>query len=182
LSMPSKSSTRIGFETIERELRKRDFGVLGTISPEGHPHSTGVLYAVSERTKPLQIYIISRTRNRKVRNIAANPNVSFVVPLARRLLAIVPPNCIQFQGVAKILEAANESAVKVYQSSWFLRLVSKIESDIVSTRGGEACFIRISPAPIIFTYGVGLLPWELLGHAADAAARVEIPRERLPTD
>jgi len=57
-----------------------------------------------------------------------------------------------------------------------------VEADIVSRRGGKACFVRIWPDPVVFTYGLGMSFLELIQHAGDAAAKVEIPPERLRPD
>ncbi len=169
----------VSFGQVEKELRGRTFGILGTISPDHRPHSTGVVYGVSTPLAPLAIYVTTRTSNKKVRNVRANPNVSFVVPLSRRLLTFIPPYCVQFQGTAEILEASDNKAVKVFQSSYFLRTILQTELAIVSKAGGEPCFIRVSPDPTIFTYGLGIPIWKLKRKAGVAMSKVSIPVERL---
>lgn len=173
------SFVNVTFEEVERDLRRRNFGILGTVSREGRAYSTGVLYAVSPAKEAFQLYVITRSRNRKVRNINENPNVSFVVPLPRRILTLVPPACIQFQGTAEIVDGKDRAAVRAYGSSYFLRMILNVESDIVRSRGGEACFIRIRPDPVIFTYLLGLPVWEFRKRAAYAGAKVRIPPERM---
>jgi len=170
---------KTAFEQIERELRKKNFGILGTVSTDGRSHSTGVMYAVSSQDEPLKIYVVTRTRNKKVRNIAKNPNVSFVVPLSRRLLSFVPPSCIQFQGTARIVDATDKAAIRAFESSYVLRMILRLESDIVTQHDDQACFIKISPDPTVFTYGLGISPLELGRRAAHAAAKVQIPSELL---
>jgi len=54
----------------------------------------------------------------------------------------------------------------------------KASSRIDARVGGEVCFVRINPDPVIFTYGLGLSLWELREHIEDAASRVEVPPER----
>jgi len=170
---------KVTFEEVERELRRRNFGILATVSKEGRVYSTGVLYAVSPAKDPFQLYVITRSRNRKVRNIKENLNVSFVVPLPRRVLTFVPPACIQFQGTAEIVDAKDQAAVRAYRSSYFLRMILRVEDDIVRRQGGEACFIRIRPDPVVFTYLLGLPLWEFRKRAAYAGAKVKIPPERM---
>ena len=170
---------KVSFKQVEKELRGRSFAILGTISRDYRPHSTGVVYSVSARTDPLAFYVTTRTNNKKVRNIRANPNVSLVVPLSRRLLSFIPPYCIQFQGTASILEASNEEAIHVFESSRILRMILKTEFAIVAKAGGDPCFIRISPDPTIFTYGLGTPVWRLSSSAGAAMSKVTIPMERL---
>src|SRR6266705_2399374 len=82
------------FAYVEKLLRRRNFGVLTTITPEGRPHSLGVVYAVSSPDQPFSIYLITRSALKKARNIHNNPNVSFVVPFPHYVFRIVPPACI----------------------------------------------------------------------------------------
>ena len=87
------------FDRVVAALRGRDFGVLSTVTPGGRPHSVGVVYGVSLLGRPFQLCVMTRRSLRKARNVVENPNVSFVVPLTRRLLWFLPPACIQFQGL-----------------------------------------------------------------------------------
>lgn len=68
------------FAYVEKLLRRKNFGVLTTVTPERKPHSVGVVYAVSSPGEPFCIYLITRLALKKARNISNNPNVSFVVP------------------------------------------------------------------------------------------------------
>jgi hypothetical protein len=164
----------LSFKRVERELRKRTFGILSTVSRSGKAQSSGVLYGVSPPGVPLGIYVISGRNHVKVRNIAANPNVSFVVPLFRRVLSFVPPACIQIHGSAKILESTDEVAMQTFRTSFVLRMILREASALGSVNNGNACFVRIQPDPLINTYGVGLSGWELRKHWADAGAKVRI--------
>ncbi|MGO9157839.1 pyridoxamine 5'-phosphate oxidase family protein [Mycobacterium sp.] len=73
--------TQNGFNAVERALRHQTFGTLSTLSEQGRPHATGVVYAVSPKGKPLILYVTTRTTTRKVRNVRAHPDVAFVVPV-----------------------------------------------------------------------------------------------------
>ena len=77
--------------------------VLSTVSKEGRPHSVGVVYGISRQRKCFEMYVMTRRHLKKARNLAANPDVSFVVPLTRRLIGFIPPPCVQFQGKATIV-------------------------------------------------------------------------------
>ena len=46
-------------------------------------------------------------------------------------------------------------------------------------QGGDLCFIRIRPDPVIFTYGMGMSVFETMRRPMDAAGRVAIPADRL---
>ncbi len=167
---------KVNFQQLERELRRKHFGILSTVTADNRSHSTGVLYGVSPVKRPLAVYITTRSGNRKIRNIRANPNVSFVVPLPHRVLGFVPPSCIQFQGTAEVREFSDGEAVETFRSSRFLRMILRVESEIASHEA--ACFIRITPDPVLFTYGLGVPVWRLRGRAGQAASRVSIPPER----
>lgn len=89
------------FEYIEKNLRKKTFGILSSVSPEGKPHSVGVVYGVAPPNSPFSLYILSRPVLKKSRNMIKNPNISFVVPFPHYLLRFVPPSCVQFQCIAE---------------------------------------------------------------------------------
>jgi hypothetical protein len=165
----------LSFKRVEKELRKRTFGILSTVSRSGKAQSSGVLCGISPPGVPFGIYIISGRNHAKVRNIAANPNVSFIVPLFRRVLSFVPPACIQIHGSANILEATDEVALQTFRTSFALRMILHEASALDSANHGNACFVRIEPDPLINTYGVGFSGWQLRKHWADAGAKVHIP-------
>jgi hypothetical protein len=169
---------KLTFEHIERELRRHNFGILSTVSPRGRSQSAGILYGVSTRDTPLNLYVITQSKTAKVRNILKNSNVSFVVPVARRLFSFVPPSCIYFQGTGRILEIDNQNALEAFRSSYILRENVKLASHIKENELGRVCFIRITSDPVILTYGLGISIMEFRKHAADAASRVEIPPQR----
>lgn len=81
----------VSFDLVETEMRRRTFGVLSTESHDGRPHSAGVLYGVSSPERPLALYVKTNRDSKKARNVAHNPNVSFVISLPRRLLSFFPP-------------------------------------------------------------------------------------------
>jgi nitroimidazol reductase NimA-like FMN-containing flavoprotein (pyridoxamine 5'-phosphate oxidase superfamily) len=69
----------IAFDGVEKALRQRTFGTLSTVTEQGEPHATGVVYAVSARDVPLILYVTTRTTTRKVRNLRARADIAFVV-------------------------------------------------------------------------------------------------------
>src|SRR5512139_1814040 len=117
----------MSFEVVERALRHHTFGTLSTVTEQGRPHATGVVYAVSPSTEPLILYVTTRTATRKVRNVRAHPDVAFVVPIPRRLLPLFPPRAVQFQGMATVVPGRHDGALRAFDSSWFLRRILMTE-------------------------------------------------------
>jgi uncharacterized protein YhbP (UPF0306 family) len=167
----------IAFEGVEKALSQRTFGTLSTLTEQGAPHATGVVYAISPRDEPLILYVTTRTTTRKVRNIKAHNAVAFVVPVPRRFLPVFPPRAIQFQGTATVVSAEDEDAVRAFSASWFLRRILAAEQRIVA-EGGEMCFIRVRPERMLFTYGMGMSVLDNLRHPRAAIGRVAIPAGR----
>lgn len=166
------------FDVVERALRHQSFATLSTLTEEGHPHATGVVYAVSVPGAALTFYVTTRTTTRKVHNIRAHPEVAFVVPVRRRFAPGFPPRCIQFQGSATVVNHEHDGANRAFDSSWFLRRIIAAEQRIV-TQGGDLCFIQICPSTTIFTYGMGMSPIENMRRPRAAIGRVSVPTDRL---
>lgn len=156
--MEASKDAPFTFAYVEKLLRGKNFGVLTTITPEGRPHSVGVVYAVSPPNQPFSIYLITRLLLKKARNIQNNPNVSFVVPFPHYLFRTVPPACIQFQGKAGLISIDNPIATKAFQSTIVLRRSMMHSIDL----GGESTFIRIVPDNKIFSFGIGARIWQFL--------------------
>jgi general stress protein 26 len=168
------SSLRGSFEEVEGNLRRHNFGTLSTVDGRNRSHSVGLIYAVSEQGHPLRIYAMTQMKTRKVRNIKANPNVSFVVQCPR-ILRMVPPSVIQFQGMAEIVTVDDQAATRAFRHSYLLRMMLDKATEIDLGTLGEACYIVIKPDPVIHTYGLGLSMWQLYRHIEDAGSRVKIP-------
>jgi len=167
----------IDFACVEKALRQQTFGTLSTLTGQGTPHATGVVYAVSTRDQAFALYVTTRTTTRKVRNINRRNEVAFVVPVPHRLLPLFPPRAIQFLGTATVVPTDDEGANRAFEASWFLRRILATERRIVS-EGGDLCFIRIRPAPTLFTYGMGMSVLGNLRRPRGAIGRVSIPAGR----
>lgn len=138
----------LSFDRVEREIRRARFGVLSTVSEDGRPHSTGIVYGVSSQNTPFALYVTTNRVNKKARNLASNPNVSMTIPIARRIWKLLPPHCVQFQGTAKIIDFRDEHARSAFHQSLVLREILKLEEKHV---GSKAVFIRIRPDSTIHT-------------------------------
>jgi nitroimidazol reductase NimA-like FMN-containing flavoprotein (pyridoxamine 5'-phosphate oxidase superfamily) len=162
------------FDSVVKELRKRDFAVLSTAT-EGRPYSVAVNYGVSLPGTPFGIYLMTSRHLKKARNIVENPNVSVVVPVTRRLLWFLPPPSIHFQGTAEILDWKDEVGTRIFESFFMGRQILK-KYKAANARGEERiCFVRITPDEEIFTYMVGYPVWEISKRMESGAMRVKIP-------
>lgn len=80
-------------QTLLACLRRQHFAVLSTSDASSIPASAGVSYGASQ--SDLVIYVMTRRNLQKARNIAEDPQVSLVVPVARRLAWFLPPATMQ---------------------------------------------------------------------------------------
>ena len=165
----------LSFDTVVRELRKRDFAVLSTVTGEGRPYSVGVNYGVSLPGAQFGIYLMTRRHLKKVRNIVENPNVSVVVPVTRRLLWFLPPPSIYFQGQAEILDWQDEVGTQIFESFFIGRQILRKYKEANGRGEARICFVRITPDEEIFTYMVGYPVWEISKRMESGASRVTIP-------
>lgn len=113
----------------------------------------------------------------KARNIMVNRNVSLVVPLARRLLAFFPPPCIQFQGTAEILDRKHADGTNAFGSFFLGRAILRMYDEFERRGETRACFLRIKPGPVMFTYSVGTPIWRLVNRMEGGLAKIEVPTE-----
>lgn len=125
------------FKKIKKLIEKNSFCILATISPDGKPHSVGVIYSA----RGLDIYIFTGRGTKKVRNISNNRQVAVAIPVPY-ILRFIPPRVIQFQGRGEILPISDSSANQVYK--W------RIPKDV------DGCFIHIRPEGKIWTHGIGM--------------------------
>jgi uncharacterized protein YhbP (UPF0306 family) len=164
-------------EEVVAELRKHTFGIIGTVSRDGRPHATGVAYVTSPLGKPLALYVVTDTSTKKVRNILNNPNVSFVVPIPRRLITVAPMSCIQFQGRARLLGTDDVGALETMKSTRMGRMMLGMAKRMINELTGKLCFIMITPDPVIHTYGVGLSLFQMRNSFGRARGKIELPAE-----
>ncbi len=166
----SKKAVR-SFDSVRRLLRKRNFAVLSTADQQGRPQSVGVVYGVSPHSADL--YVMTRRHLKKARNIIANPNVSMVVPLTRRLLWFLPPPCIQFQAKAEVLDGRDPIGVHTFGPfSW-------VVASLRCTRiwSGEAITGPASSASRLNRWSrpTGHSIWELSRRMEVGAEQVAVP-------
>ncbi len=167
--------TRFTFEFVEEKVRKKTFGVLSTIDKKGRPHSTGIIYAVGSSEKPFALYSIVGENYAKVRNIKRNPNVSLVVTFPHYWIRFAPASYVMFRGTAEILPDDDADGRWAMSQTRIGRMNLETEAESVGT---EIVYIKMTPEPTVFCFGVGYRLMELRGHIESAMYKVTIPDER----
>jgi len=160
------------FQYVEKQIRKKNFGILSSVTSQGRAHSVGVVYGVPPSEQPFSIYLITRASLKKAKNIRMNPNVSFVVPFPHYFLRFIPSSCIQFQGTAEILPADDPIAAKIFQSSIVLRRSLEHTKTL-----GEPVFICIVPDEKIFCWGLGATLLQII-RGKTSNCFVKVPQDR----
>jgi len=165
----------VSFDYVDKQLRKKKFGFLGTITREGKPHSAGVMYAVSSPREKLGLYVITGADTLKVKNIQANPAVSFAIPFPHYILRMAPDFCIQFQGAAQILSFNDPGGQEAIKSRRIMsRMLQRIPLD--ST---EEVLIHIVPDKKIHGFGLGMSFFKLLKNIEAGRFFTLVPDELL---
>ncbi|MHA1949261.1 MAG: pyridoxamine 5'-phosphate oxidase family protein [Candidatus Thorarchaeota archaeon] len=166
------SEKRFSFESVEKAVRKKSFCVLSTIDSKGRPHSTGLIYAVGSPEKPFAIYSIVSANYAKVRNIKRNPNVSIVVTFPHYWIRFAPASYAMFRGTAEILPDDDSDGRWAMSQSRIGRMNLQTDTE------EKLVFIKMTPEPTVFCYGVGIGIMELRGDHENAAYKVTIPQDR----
>jgi general stress protein 26 len=146
------SARVLAFDHVEAQLRKKHFGIIGTVTPDGRSHTTAIVYGVSAPAAPLALFVLTEAGYKKTRNIRANPNVSFVITFPHHLLRFVPSSCIQFQGRAEVLPYDDPNARAAFQRNEVLRMT--LEQGASDPE--RAVFLKITPDAKVFGYGLGM--------------------------
>ena len=167
--------SRFTFDMVEKKVRKKSFGVLTTIDSKGRPHSTGIIYAVGSPEKPFALYSIVAANYAKVRNIKQNPNVSLVVTFPHYWIRFAPASYAMFRGTAEILPDDDADGRYAMTQTRIGRMNLQTEAEDV---GADLAYIKITPEPTVFCYGVGIGIMELRGDHENAAYKVTIPKDR----
>lgn len=143
-------------------ISDRSFATLATVSPAGHPHAAGVLYAFTGGA----LVISTRASSRKARNIAANGKVGVVIPV-RRIPIGGPPSSIQFQSTARLASADDDEIQAWHHAKRIKAVTSHGELDLL---GG--CFIVVPVPERVLTYGIGMSLLQLIRDPLGAGGEV----------
>ena len=166
---------RFTFEYVEKEVRKKTFGVLSTIDSKGRPHSTGIVYAVGSPEKPFALYSIVGEKYAKVRNIKRDPKVSLVVTYPHYWIRFAPDSYVMFRGTAEIVPGNDADGIWAMSQTRVGRMNLQ---EVAEDTGTEFAYIKITPEPTIFCFGLGFGLMELRGDIENAGYKVTIPDDR----
>ncbi|NHJ22553.1 MAG: pyridoxamine 5'-phosphate oxidase family protein [Candidatus Lokiarchaeota archaeon] len=171
-------SKKQNFEFVEKQIRKRSFGIISTIGKNGHSHSTGIVYAVASSKAHFALYILTHRNYKKVKNIEINDSVSFVIPFPHHILRFVPASCVQFQGTAEILPFSDKDAQESFSSGSKILKMNLKEVNKRNDKEEGVVFIKIVPNRKLFCYGLGFSLNELRKNIETGSFIVTIPQER----
>jgi uncharacterized protein YhbP (UPF0306 family) len=119
---------------------QQKLGVISTIHADNTPESAIVYYTFDQ---DLNLYIATRTKTRKYKNILENHHVAFVIAKE------TPPQTIQIEGEAEVVHEPGEQKhlfeeiIKLASSRNFSAPIAQMESS-------ELKFVKISPTWIRF--------------------------------
>ncbi|MFX1403984.1 MAG: pyridoxamine 5'-phosphate oxidase family protein [Promethearchaeota archaeon] len=167
---------KITFDYLEKQLRKKSFGLLGTVSPKGWSQTTGVSYAVSLPELPLYIWVITGKTSKKYKNIRSSPQVSFAVPYPHHIFRFIPAGVIQFQGKAEIFPFDNQVGLHAFNQTRILRFNLRMAEE--QRDEAEPIFIRIRPHKRLSCQLIGNNIIELARNPESGLIQVPIPKDR----
>ena len=165
---------RITFAYIEKQLRKKSFGLLGTVSPRGWSQTTGVSYAVALPESLFYIWVITGKTSKKYENVQSNPHVSFVVPYPHHFFRFIPAGVIQFQGKADLFPFDNPEGFNAFNQTRILRMNLKLAEET----DAEPVFLRIRPHKRLNCQLIGKNIIELARNPESGLVQVPIPKNR----
>ena len=155
-------------------MRRQHFAVLSTSDTAGHAASAGVTYGLAPSGAVM--YVMTRRHLQKTRNIAANPAVSLVIPVARKLLWPVPPATIQLRGSAEIREWTDAEGSRVFSSFLLGRRILTSYRELHARGETRVCFLRIDLDPVIHTYMVRTPLWQLVRKGMESGSATIVRR------
>ena len=128
-------------------IGRSSFAILGYVTPNGEPRSSGVVYGVAGH----RLYTAVAPDSWKARQIADGQEVALTVPVRRggllSLLFPIPPATISFHARAVVHQPG----------ALDLRSVSKqLESLVPPKRRAAATILELEPEGVFVTYGIGV--------------------------
>lgn len=151
-------------DQIWREIERGSFAVLGHVTPEGEPRSSGVVYRAVGR----RLYIAVAPESWKARHIEASGRVSVVVPVRRggilALVAPIPPATISFHATAVVHPSGPIGDGEVGRA---------LAGMIPAERRARARVIELAPEGAFLTFAIGGSLRDMM-EPAKAMARVPV--------
>ncbi|MFX1516613.1 MAG: pyridoxamine 5'-phosphate oxidase family protein [Promethearchaeota archaeon] len=173
------NENQFSFSFVEKQIRKKTFGVLTTINKDGTPHTTGILYGVSPPSLKFALYFLTSITYKKTRNIKQNPNVSFLIPFPHYYIRFAPSATVTFLGKADLITLEEEVIQEIFSKKRILRLIIKRMKE---EKPESITFIRIKPKPKVLCHSLGINVFKLRSGHAQAGYSVMIPQDRLFND
>lgn len=167
------SERALAYPRVLRAMHRQHFAVLATSDTDGHPASAGVSYGLTPSGAVM--YVMTRRHLQKARNVAANPAVSLVIPVSRRLLWPVPPATIQLRGRAAICDWADAEGTQVFSGFLLGRQILTSYRELHDRGESRICFLRIDLNPVIRTYLLGTSIWRARRDMESGSARAIRP-------
>lgn len=150
-------------DRIWRALGRASFAVVGYVTPNGEPRSSGVVFKILGH----RMYVAVAPDGWKARHIAADGRVAVTATVRRggllSLMAPIPPATISFHGTA-VVHPPGSPEVRP--------LLKELGSLLPAERQDSASVIEIVPEGTFVTYGVGV---PLLKMRDPVAARARAP-------
>jgi hypothetical protein len=139
--------SRLTSEQVWHAIAKASFAVVGYVTPDGEPRSSGVMYKVVDG----RLCVVVDPDGWKAKHIAANGRVSVTVPVRRggllSLLAPIPPATISFHGSATV-HAPGSPGVRP--------TIEALGRMLPAERRDAVAVIEIVPERTFLTYGIGI--------------------------
>lgn len=167
---------QFSFSFIEKQIRKKTFGILTTINQDGTPHTTGILYGISPPFSKFVLYFLTSKKYKKVRNIKRNPNVSLIIPFPHYYIRFAPSGTVTFNGKADFISIDDIDVRNVFSKKRILRLIIK---EIETEDTESLTFVRMISNPKVLCFGVGYNVFKLRKGHRHGGYSVIIPHERL---
>lgn len=145
--MTEPSTPNVSTEQVWDTIARASNAVLGHVTPDGAPRTSGVVYRSIDR----RLYVAIAPGTWKDRHIRADGRVSMTV-LVRRggllsLLFPIPPATISFHGTASV-HPADDPAMGV--------VLDRLSGLLPPNRRSSSAIIEITPEDHFLTYGIGV--------------------------
>ncbi len=160
------------FDFVVKQIRRKIYGLLETVSPEGESKTSGVLYGVSPPDSKFRIFVLTYQNDVKLRNIRHTPQTSFTIPLCHRLICFLPFTTVYFKSNAEIIPINDPEALQVFQET---RQLKKELKDVMASTENETGFIRLKPTKKVLLYKPGLSFRSLVQKNERTYAVIKIP-------
>jgi hypothetical protein len=158
---------RLGSQQVWLTLSRNSFAVVGYVTPDGAPRSSGVVYTTLDR----RLFVVVAKDSWKARHIALKQQVAVTVTVRRggvlSLVFPIPPAAISFHGVASVHMPGTPRPAVVTQA------LDKLAPMLPPHRREDVAVVEIVPQGYFLTYGIGV-PLMQMRDPALASARVPV--------